>query len=340
MAAALIRGRHVTARPSPAWLPSPEPRSSLRVLVANPRARGVDCRAVARAAELLGLGGRALREAGRDGTTRALADEAVRAGAAYVFAAGGDGTVHEVVQAVAGTPSALGIVPLGTSNDLAARAGVPLGLEAACGLAGSGIVAALDVLSLDGRRIATVGGVGFPARVARNCNRFREGPARHLARVLGRGIYTAVTAAHVLRGCARRVVALRADRTTPAVLPVSAILFGLAPRFGGGISLFPEGALAAGRFAALVITAGSRAGLLRTLLRAKAGRPLGPGARLILDLHALDLRSFHPLATFGDGEWLGERRRLSLTVETGALRVLVPPTPSAATLPDGAGRVR
>src|SRR5512135_1474517 len=215
MAAALTRGRSVIARPCPAWLPTPESRSALRVLVVNPRARGADRQAVARAAELLGLGGRAIREAGRDGTTRALADEAVHAGAACVFAAGGDGTVHEVVQAVAASPSTLGIVPLGTSNDLAARAGVPLDLEAACGLGAFGAVAALDVLSLDGSRIATVGGVGFPARVARDCNRFRGGPVRAVARLLGRGIYSAVTASHILGGGVRRsAVALRLDRTT------------------------------------------------------------------------------------------------------------------------------
>jgi diacylglycerol kinase (ATP) len=329
----------VTARPCTVWPHLPEPGRSLRVLVANPLARGVNRAALGRIAERLGLDDRAIREAGRDGTTRALAAEAVRAGATCVIAAGGDGTVHEVVQELAGSRSALGVIPLGTSNDLAARAGIPNDLDAACALTTDGTRGALDVLSLDGWRIATVGGFGFPAQVARTCNALRSGRAGPAVRLLGHGIYTAVTIARILAGGARRAaVALRLDRNAPAVLPVSAILFGVAPRFGGGISLFPDGSLAPGTFAALIVTAGSRAGLLSTLLRTKAGRSAGPGARLLTGLTRLDLRTFRPLGTFGDGEWLGERRRASVTVEQGALQVMVPWTHDPATRPPAARR--
>jgi diacylglycerol kinase (ATP) len=316
----------VAARPCTAWMSRPEPRPSLRVLVANPLARGVDRAAVSLAAELLGLTGRTVREVGRDGSARALAAEAVRAGAECVIAAGGDGTVHEVVQEIAGSWSALGVIPLGTSNDLATRAGIPRDIEAACALTQHGAVAALDILALDGCRIATVGGFGFPAHVARTCNALRRGRAGALARTLGRGIYTAAAAFRIVTDGARRApIALRLDRGAPTVLPMSAILFGVAARFGGGITLFPEGSLAPGTFAALIVTAASRAGLLGTLLRAKAGQPGGRGARLLTGLTSLELRTFRPIGTFGDGEWLGERRRTSVTIERRALRVIVPP---------------
>jgi diacylglycerol kinase (ATP) len=315
----------VTARPCTAWPSHPEPHPSLRVLVANPLARGVDRAAVSRVAELLGLTGRKIREVGRDGSARALAAEAVRAGAECVIAAGGDGTVHEVVQEVAGSRTALGVIPLGTSNDLAARAGIPRDLEAACALTRYGAVDALDVLALDERRIATVGGFGFPALVARECNALRSGAARPLAQLLGRGIYTAVTAARILTdGAPAAPLALRLDRSVPTVLPVAAILFGVTARFGGGLTLLADGSVAPGTFAALIITAGSRACLLATLLRLKAGRPAGRAARLVTGLTSLDLRTAGPIGSFGDGEWLGFRRRASITIERRALRVIVP----------------
>jgi diacylglycerol kinase (ATP) len=315
----------VTARPCIAWPAFPDRHPSLRVLVANPAARGVDREAVSRVAGLLGLVGRAIREAGRDGSARSLADEAVRAGAECVIAAGGDGTVHDVVQAVAGTRSALGVIPLGTSNDLAARAGIPQDLEAACALTSTGAVAALDVLALNERRIATVGGFGFPAWVAGGCNALRAGRVRPLARKLGRGIYTTVAATRILTDGATAVpIALRLGRDAPTVLPVSAILVGVTERFGGGISLLPEGRVAPGTFAALVVTATTRAGLLATLLRLKAGLPGGRHVRLVTGLTSLDLRAHDPIASFGDGEWLGFRRRAAVTLERRALRVLVP----------------
>ena len=52
--------------------------------------------------------------------------QAVAEGCDTVFACGGDGTVHDVLQALVGSQVALGIIPLGTANALAHDLGVPL----------------------------------------------------------------------------------------------------------------------------------------------------------------------------------------------------------------------
>jgi YegS/Rv2252/BmrU family lipid kinase len=51
----------------------------------------------------------------------AQAKEAVRMGCDTVLACGGDGTVHAVLQSLVGTQVALGVIPLGTANALAAN---------------------------------------------------------------------------------------------------------------------------------------------------------------------------------------------------------------------------
>lgn len=53
-----------------------------------------------------------------------LARQAVATGFDTVLACGGDGTVHAVLQSLAGTPVALGVIPLGTANALAADLGL------------------------------------------------------------------------------------------------------------------------------------------------------------------------------------------------------------------------
>ncbi len=58
------------------------------------------------------------------GSAGVLAGEAVRRGCDTVIACGGDGTVHEVLQSLVGTTVALGVVPLGTANALAADLGL------------------------------------------------------------------------------------------------------------------------------------------------------------------------------------------------------------------------
>jgi diacylglycerol kinase family enzyme len=69
------------------------------------------------------------------GSAGEQARDAVRDGAEIVFACGGDGTVHEVLQglvAETGNPSAVfGIVPLGSANVLARHLGIPLDAERA-----------------------------------------------------------------------------------------------------------------------------------------------------------------------------------------------------------------
>src|SRR5262245_58253850 len=63
------------------------------------------------------------------GSAARLAEAAARGGAVAIVAAGGDGTLHEVVQGVAaaGLPArcGVGVIPLGTANDFASAAGIP-----------------------------------------------------------------------------------------------------------------------------------------------------------------------------------------------------------------------
>src|SRR5271163_170772 len=65
---------------------------------------------------------------------------AVAAGSDTVFACGGDGTIHDVIQGLAGTPIALAILPFGTANALAHDLGIPLRPSAAAEIAVKGNV--------------------------------------------------------------------------------------------------------------------------------------------------------------------------------------------------------
>lgn len=65
---------------------------------------------------------------------------AVADGSDTVFACGGDGTIHDVIQGLAGTSVALAILPFGTANALAHDIGVPLRPSAAAQIAVAGQV--------------------------------------------------------------------------------------------------------------------------------------------------------------------------------------------------------
>jgi len=65
---------------------------------------------------------------------------AAAAGSDTVFACGGDGTIHDVIQGLAGSPVALAILPYGTANALAHDLGVPFRPSEAARAAVSGTV--------------------------------------------------------------------------------------------------------------------------------------------------------------------------------------------------------
>src|SRR5580658_32232 len=65
---------------------------------------------------------------------------AVAAGSDTVFACGGDGTIHDVLQGLAGTPVALAVLPFGTANALAHDLRIPLRPSAAAQIAVNGKV--------------------------------------------------------------------------------------------------------------------------------------------------------------------------------------------------------
>jgi diacylglycerol kinase (ATP) len=96
---------------------------------------------------------------------------AAAAGDRLVIAAGGDGTVNEVVNGLS-TDATLGILPLGTANVLAREVGLPLEPEEACERILTGATFRMDIgVATDGegaeRRFACMAGIGFDAEVVR-----------------------------------------------------------------------------------------------------------------------------------------------------------------------------
>jgi len=106
----------------------------------------------------------------RAGHARDLASASAAAGAGLVIAWGGDGTLNEVGSALLGTSTALGVVPAGSGNGLAAALAVPTTPKAALAVAFDGRTRAIDAGVIAGRPFFNIAGVGFDARVAKLFN--------------------------------------------------------------------------------------------------------------------------------------------------------------------------
>ncbi|HEV7402126.1 MAG TPA: YegS/Rv2252/BmrU family lipid kinase [Chthoniobacteraceae bacterium] len=82
--------------------------------------------------------------------------------------AGGDGTVRcaaEAIMQVADGRLPLGIVPLGTANNVARSLGLPLTIPAACRAIADGRTVPMDLGRVNGRLFVSVVGIGFSTHV-------------------------------------------------------------------------------------------------------------------------------------------------------------------------------
>ena len=115
----------------------------------------------------------------------ALAVRAVGARRQPVVAGGGDGTVNAVAGVLAGTATALGVIPMGTLNHFAKDVGLPLNIEAAVRNLFTGRVVHVDVGEVNGHVFVNNSGVGFyPHFVRQREEQERRGYAKRIAAML------------------------------------------------------------------------------------------------------------------------------------------------------------
>lgn len=92
-----------------------------------------------------------------------LAKQAAAEGADVVIAAGGDGTIHAVATGLIRSKSTLGIIALGTMNNLAHSLSLPETIEAACTVIAKGQTRRVDIGQINGQVFLEVAGVGLEA---------------------------------------------------------------------------------------------------------------------------------------------------------------------------------
>jgi YegS/Rv2252/BmrU family lipid kinase len=96
-----------------------------------------------------------------------VAESAAGAAIDAIVVAGGDGTFARHISRAIALDVPIGIVPLGTFNDLARTLAIPFDLAAACALIASGETRRIDVARVNGVYYATEASVGISSRIAK-----------------------------------------------------------------------------------------------------------------------------------------------------------------------------
>ena len=105
------------------------------------------------------------------GDAQVLARRAVEQRIAVVIAAGGDGTLNEVIQGLAGSETALGVLPAGTVNVWAREVGIPLDNTRAREILVNGQTRRIDLGLVNGRYFLLMVGIGLDGEVTQAVER-------------------------------------------------------------------------------------------------------------------------------------------------------------------------
>ncbi len=250
-----------------------------------------------------------------EGTSR-LAALAAQRGDEVLAVLGGDGTAHLAAQAVAGTGTALAVLPSGTGNDLAAALGIPADPVGAARHVSealrSGQRRRIDLGRVEGAAcFTTVLCTGFDAAVNARANAMRwpSGPRR----------YDLAVIAELAALTPRQVRVTTGDKDLE--LEATLVAVGNGPCYGGGLRICPDAKLDDGLLDVIVIAAVSRRRLLRVFPRLRVGGHIDEPEVTLLRADSVRLLGDPGWPVYADGEPQGSLP-VMVRCEPGALTVV------------------
>jgi YegS/Rv2252/BmrU family lipid kinase len=251
------------------------------------------------------------------GDAETIAREAALSGYQTIIAAGGDGTINEVVNGIVAAERpgvVLGILPVGTMNVFSTELGIPLqSLEKAWSVIEAGNVRHLDLPRAGSRCFVQLAGVGLDAEVVRRTTRESKkalGPLSYLlslAQIAG-----------------QKPPPITLESADGSVRTGSFVLLGNGRFYGGPFKMFREGSLDDGMLDVLLFQNQSPWDLLRYMHAILVGNQAGLADVEYFKTSSLSLSSEEPVPYELDGEMVGYLP-LAFTVAHSALPVLAPP---------------
>src|SRR5437773_73537 len=242
-----------------------------------------------------------------------LARRATEEGFGKIVAAGGDGTVNEVVNGIVGSSAALGLLPIGTVNVFAMELGLPLrNLELCWDIIQGDNVRLVDLPSANGRFFVQLAGVGLDAQVVKETSlAFKRsfGPLSCL-----------ISAAQI---AARRPPRLFIESENASIDEGSFVLVGNGRFYGGPFPFFKHAAIDDGLFDVVVFKRLGYLEIIKYLQDVVFSSDIRVPEIEYFQTRHLRVTSEQDVPVELDGELAGSCP-VDFQIQEGALRVLTP----------------
>ena len=228
------------------------------------------------------------------GDANRIAQEAIENGSHWIIACGGDGTIHEVVNAIAEKPEVmLGVLPCGKGNDFAEALQIPTKPMEAIEVLLQGATRQVDLGKIGDHYFDTIVTCGYDAEVSRRVT--EEG-----APFSGTASYV-WTAIMTLFSYRSPMVRLEGDfGSYEGEILLTAT--GLTASYGGGMKIVPGAIIDDGLFDVCIIEPVPHSTVLRLLVTLFWGGHAGHRAVQMHRTKSLTIETDPPILLYADGE--------------------------------------
>jgi len=294
-------------------------------LIVNPRAgnglglkRGTE---VAREIEKRGIGiSTSFTSRFREENATSLAKNAVQQGTDRIVVVGGDGTINEVANGIAGSGVPLGIIPAGVGNDFARALGIPEGAKKALNVAVGDKVIEVDLGRVNGRYFTSMVSFGFDACVNRRALELK----RKYWFLPPEGMYVIALLGKLLSRLEYFPVEIDVPGTTSLLGKKLLIAVANVTRYGRILKIAPEANERDGLLDICLIREAGRLRIVTNIPRIIQGTHINLPEVEMLRVPSLTIRSSKNLPCQMDGEVLPGKQEYQISTFQGALKVLVP----------------
>lgn len=247
-----------------------------------------------------------------------------------IMSVGGDGTVNTIIQKLAGTEVGLLVVPGGTANDFAHMIGSSSNIKRISQTIRQNIRKKIDLISINGKFMATNGGLGFASEVAKEVNELRK-VHPHFKKFMhfsGKNVYSIYLAKKLLlKNITTYKLKIETDCFNEVVF-TSLILVNNQPILGGSFEVAPNTNHQDGKFNITIFKHANRLELIQCLIKILNGKFPHEDKNIIsMEVDAAKIQlldSNFPISFFGDGEIFDESFEWNIRILPKSLSIFSP----------------
>jgi diacylglycerol kinase (ATP) len=282
------------------------------VVILNPAARGARTQRLRAQVEALARGA-IICATSHSGEAEVIARHAAAEGYERIVAAGGDGTINEIVNGIAGRNVALGLLPIGTMNVFATELGLPANDLPRCWeIIQENRTRPVDLPSANGKHFVQLAGVGLDAQAVKETSRnFKRnfGPLSYL-----------ISAAQI---ASRPPPLLRIESENAVTEEGSFVLIGNGRLYGGRLPFFKQAVMDDGLLDVIVFKRLNYVDIIRYLQNVVFTPQISSPEVEYFQTTRLRVTSEESVPVEIDGELIGNCP-VEFKIRAGGLRVLTP----------------